>query len=85
MTPVFQFSKAHIHSLTTGSKRVELFPINRTGDCEFDSQLSHTKDLKSVDIDKPGRRFSSGWMLCERLLCPNEELNALEPPTQDPR
>ena len=32
------------------------------------------------DIDKPERWLSSGRMLCERLLCPNGELNALEPP-----
>ena len=31
-------------------------------------------------------RTASSWrMLCERLLCPNEELNALGPPTHDPR
>ena len=37
------------------------------------------------DIDKPGRWLSSGRMLCERLSCSNGELNALGPPTQDPR
>ena len=55
----------------------------RTEGCEFESQLSLTKDLKNgnrytqlsakleSDIDKPERWLSSGWMLCERLLCPN--------------
>ena len=68
----------------------------RTESCEFESQPSHTKDLKNgnrytqlsskleSDIDKPKRWLSSGQMLCERLLSPNGELNALGPPTQDP-
>ena len=68
----------------------------RTEGCEFESQPSHTKDLKNGNrytqlstklesgIDKPERWLSSGQMLCERLLCPNGELNALGPPTQDP-
>ena len=62
-----------------------------------ESQPSHTKDLKNgnrytqlstkleSDIDKPGRWLSSGRMLRERLPCRNGELNALGPPTQDPR
>ena len=57
---------------------------------------SHTKDLKNgnqytqlsvkleSDIDKPERWLSSGKMLCERLLYPNGELNALGLSTQDP-
>ena len=36
------------------------------------------------DIDKPWGWLSSGRMLCERLPCPNGELNALGPPMQDP-
>ena len=36
------------------------------------------------DIDKPERWLSSGKMLCERLLYPIGELNALGPSTQDP-
>ena len=64
--------------------------------CEFESQPSHTEDLKNgnrytqlsakleSDIDKP-ERWASERMLCERLPCPNGELNALGPPTQDPR
>ena len=78
-----------------GIKRNEI--SGRTGGCEFESQLSHTKDLKNgnrytqlsakleSDVDKLERWLSSGQMLCERLLCPNGELNALGPPTQDPR
>ena len=70
----------------------------RTEGCEFESQPSHIKDLKKMafdililsvklesDIDKPGRWLSSGRMLCERRPRPNGELNALGPPTQDPR
>ena len=58
------------------------------------SQPSHTKDLENgnrhtqlstkleSEIDKPERWLASGQMLCERLLCPNGELNALlGPPT----
>ena len=68
----------------------------RTEGCEFELQPSHTKVLKNgnrytqlstkleSDIDTSERWLSSGQMLCERLLCPNEELNALGPPTQDP-
>ena len=70
----------------TGSyRKVECSPpkgrvlATRTESCEFESQQSHTKD-----IDKPERWLSSGQMFCERLLCPNGELNALGPPTQDP-
>ena len=49
----------------------------RTEGCEFESQPSHTKDLKNgnrytqlstkleSDIDKPERWLSSGQMLCE--------------------
>ena len=66
--------------------------LQRTGGCEFESQPSHTKDLKNgnrytqqsakfeSDIDKPERLLSNGQM----FLCPNGELNALGPPTQDP-
>ena len=55
----------------------------RTGGCDFESQPSHTKDLKNgnrytqlsakleSDIDKPRKWLSSGRMLCERLPCPN--------------
>ena len=68
----------------------------RTEGCEFESQLSHTKDLKignrytqlntklESDIDEPEMCLSSGQMLCRRLLCPNGKLNALGPLTQDP-
>ena len=68
----------------------------RTRGCEFESQLSHTKDLKNgnrytqlstkleSDIDKLERWLSSGQMLCERLMCPNGELNTPGPPTQEP-
>ena len=56
---------------------------------EFESQPSHTKDLKNGnrytqlsakpegDFDKPERWLSSGRMLCERFPCPNGEINAL--------
>ena len=37
------------------------------------------------DIDEPESWLSSGRMLCQRLLCPNRELNALRPPMQDPQ
>ena len=40
---------------------------------------------RSSDIDKPERWLSSGRMLCERLSCPNGELNALGHATQDRR
>ena len=62
----------------------------------FESQPSHTKDLKNgnryaqlnakleSDIDKPERWLSSGRMLLERLPCPNGELNALGPPIRRP-
>ena len=81
----------------TGSVKVERRGrAGRTGGCEFESQPSHTKDLKNGnrsysaerqawrDIDKPERWLSSGRMLYERLPCPNGELNALGPPTQNP-
>ena len=32
-------------------------------------------------IDKPERWLVSGWMMCERLSCPNGEENALSSPT----
>ena len=66
----------------------------RTGGCEFEPQPSHTKDLKNgnrytqlstkleSDIDKTKRCLSSGRMLCEWLLCPNEKLNALGHPAR---
>ena len=71
-------------------------PATRTEGCEFESQSSHTKDLKNnnrytqlstkleSDIDKPERWLSSGQMLCEQLPCPNGELNTLGPSTQNP-
>ena len=83
-------------TLPTGSVKVECSPPEPEG-CEFESQPSHTKDLKNgnrytqlstkleSDVDKPERWLSSGQMLCERLLCQNGELNTLGPPTQDPR
>ena len=79
----------------TGSVKVERSPPEQEV-VSFESQPSHTKDLKNGNrytqlstklernIDKPERWLSSGWMLCERLPCSNGELNALEPPTQDP-
>ena len=64
--------------------------------CEFESQPSHTKDLKNgnrytqlctkleSDIDKPERWLSSGQMLCERLLCQNGGIKRTRTFTQDP-
>ena len=61
---------------------------------EFESPPSYKKDLKNSnryklesDIDKSSERwlYNSRQMLCERLLCPNGELNALGPRLQDPR
>ena len=50
----------------------------------LESQPRRTKDLENGNRYKPERWLSSGQMLCERLPCPNGELNALGPPTQDP-
>ena len=77
----------------TGSVKVERSPPERE---VVSSRLSHTKDSKNgnrytqlsakleSDINEPGRWLSSWRMLCERLPCPNRELNVLGPPTQDP-
>ena len=60
----------------TGSVMVERSLTTKTRGCEFESQPSHTKDLKNgnqytqlsakleSDIDKPERWLSSGWILC---------------------
>ena len=85
-------------NLPTGSGKVERSPPERGEEVvSSNHQPSHAKDLKNgiqytqlsakleSDIDKPERWLSSGRMLCERLLCPNGELNALGSPTQDPR
>ena len=87
---------SYYECVPTASLTVERSPP-RTEGCEFEPQPSQTKDLKNgnrytqlstkleSDIDKPERWLSSGQMLSERLLCSNGELNALGPPTQDPR
>ena len=49
-------------------------------------RLEHSQPERKVvsSSHKPERWLSSEQMLCERLQCPNGELNALGPPTQDP-
>ena len=78
--------------LPTGSVKVECSPPERKVVCSSHSRVIPLKNgnrytqlstkLESA-IDKPERWLSSGQMLCERLLCPNGELNALGPPMQD--
>ena len=78
----------------TGSVKVEFSPPERKVVSSSHSRVI-PKTWKMVidilswaklesDIDKPERWLPSGRMLCERLLCPNGELNALGPPKQDP-
>ena len=52
-------------------------------DLKNDNRYTQLSAKLESDLNKPGR-WLVGECLCGRLPCPNGELNALGPPTQNP-
>ena len=68
--------------IPTGSVKVECSSPVTAESCQRLEKINGNRYTQlstklESDIDKPERWFSSGRMLCERLLCLNGELNAL--------
>ena len=65
------------------NEKEEIDPFDVVDDFKPTGEPWEGNTLCHTPIDKPERGLSSRQMLCERLLCPNGELNALGPHTQE--